>query len=102
MSVLVMPARSIAAAVTGISISTSLALVTARTWSLCAKEMMATSRMFQVPPSVLARLMHVGVRLTVGAEVADALERGADLVVVDQHRFDSHPVVTVCDGDIQH
>src|SRR3954452_19592853 len=99
MSFLVMAARSIAAAVTGISISTSLAFVTARTWSLCANEMIATSRMLEISPSVLARLMDLGVRLAIGAEVADALERRADLVVGDPHRFDAHADVHVLDRD---
>src|SRR5687768_5853889 len=97
MSVFVIPARSIAAAVTGISISTSFASVTARTWSVCANEMIATSRMFQISPSVLTRLVHLRVGLAVRAEVADALERGPDLVVGDPHRFDAQADVHVFD-----
>src|SRR3954451_15769849 len=99
MSFLVMPARSMAAAVIGISISTSLALVTARTCVLCANEMTATSRMFQVPPSVLAGLMDLRVRLAVGAEVADALERRPDLVVVDPDCLHAHADVDVLHRD---
>src|ERR1043165_9114455 len=100
MSFFVMPARSMAAAVTGMSISTSLAFVTARTWVLWANEMMATSRMLEVSPSVLARLVHFGVGFTVGPEVADALQRRADLVVVDPHGLDPHADVHVLDGHL--
>src|SRR5438552_4894030 len=100
MSFLVMPARCTAAAVTGISISTSLALFTARTCVLWAKEMMATSRMFELSPTVLTVLVHLGVRLAVRAEVADALESGADLVVVHPHGFHAHTDVHVFDGDL--
>src|SRR5437899_7317262 len=100
MSCFVIPARSMAAAVTGMSISTSLALVTARTWSLCANEMMATSRMFELSPSVFARLTDLGIGLAVGTEVADALERRSDLVVVDPHGFDAHADVHVLDCDL--
>src|SRR5581483_5725139 len=99
MSCFVMPARSSAAAVTGISISTSLASVTARTWSDCANETIATSRIplaiGQRPPALPARLVHLGVGLAVGAEVAEALERRPDLVVVDPHGLDAH-----ADGDV--
>src|SRR3954447_4211489 len=100
MSFFVMPARSTAAAVTGISISTSLPVVSARTCVLCANEMIATSRMFEVPPSVFAWLRHVGIGLAVGFEVADALERRADLVVVDPHRLDAHADAHVGDIDL--
>src|SRR3954447_20824352 len=99
MSFFVMPARSMAAAVTGISISTSLAFVTARTCVLCAKEITATSRMFEIPPSVLARLVDLRVRLAVGPEVPDALERRPDLVVVHPHGLDPHPDVDVLHRD---
>src|SRR3954454_19863297 len=99
MSFLVMPARSTAAAVTGMSISTSLPVVSARMWSLWAKEMMATSRMFEVSPPVLARLRHVGVGLAVRLEVADALECRADLVVVDPHGLDPHADVHIGNVD---
>src|SRR3954469_19303725 len=95
MSFLVMLAPATAAAVTGINISTSFASFTARTWSLCANEMIATSRMFKRPPSGLTRLMHLGVGLTVRPEVPDALERRADLVVVDPDGLDAHADVDV-------
>src|SRR5262245_40026806 len=102
MSCFVMPACSIAAAVTGMSISTSLTSVTSRVWSLCAKEMIATSRLGigERPPSVFAGLVDLGVGLAVRAEVADALERRADLVVVHPHSFDPHADVDVLDGHL--
>src|SRR6476646_5692575 len=102
MSFFVIPARSIAVEVTGMSISTSFASVTARVWSLCANEMMAMSRLGigQRPPSVLAGLVHLDVRLTVRAEVSDALERRADLVVVHPHGLDAHADVHVLDCNL--
>src|SRR4051794_5826818 len=127
MSLLVRPAPATAADVTGMSISTSLASVTARTWSLWAKETMATSRLGigQRPPSVLAGLVErrdpragsrlgIGQRppsgpagwvalrigLAVGGEVPDPHERRADLVVAGPHRLDPHADVDVVDGDL--
>src|SRR4051794_19332235 len=99
MSFFVMPAASMAAAVTGMSISTSFASVTALVWSLCANEMIAMSRLGigQRSPSVFAGLVDVGVRFAVGTEIADALQRGADLVVVHPHCFDAHADVHVVD-----
>src|SRR5262245_16259352 len=102
MSFLSSPLCSTALAVTGMSISTSLASVTARVWSLCANEMIAMSRLGigQRPPSVLAGLIDLGIGLAVRPEVADALERRADLVVVDPNRFDSHADVHVFDCNL--
>src|SRR4051812_18834113 len=102
MSLFVSPAPFTAADVTGISISTSLASVTARTWSLCANEMMAMSRLGigQRSPSVLAGLVDLRIGLAVRAEVADALERRTDLVVVDPHRLDPHADADVVDRDL--
>src|SRR4051812_10987758 len=100
MSLFVIPARSTAAAVTGMSISTSLPVVSARTWSLWANEMMATSRMLELSPSVLAGLGDIGIGLACRAEVADALERRTDLVVVDPHGLDPYADVHVGHVDL--
>src|ERR1700730_18324431 len=95
-----MPERSMAACTTGMRISTSLRVSSARTLADWAKETTATSRITRRPSHVLLVGVELGVGLAGGPEVQDALERGLAVGRVAPHGLDAHAHVHVGRDDL--